>query len=61
MLKTVSGRMHEMIDAGRTRDEVIAAKPTADLDETWGTGFLQPDQWVGIVYDGLVPEEEGDE
>ena len=32
--------------------EVIAAKPTADLDADWGGGFLQPDVWVGVVYDG---------
>ena len=37
-----------------SRDEIIAEKPTADLDETWGGGFMQPDMWVGIVYDGMM-------
>ncbi len=53
MLDTVRARIREMIQAGKTRDEVVAAKPTADLDAAWGKGFLQPDVWVGIVYDAM--------
>ena len=32
---------------------VVAAKPTADLDETYGGGFMQPDVWVGLVYQSM--------
>jgi glyoxylase-like metal-dependent hydrolase (beta-lactamase superfamily II) len=39
------------------RDEIIAAKPTADLDAQWGNGFMKPDVWVGIVYDGMKREQ----
>jgi glyoxylase-like metal-dependent hydrolase (beta-lactamase superfamily II) len=39
---------------GRSRDEVIAAKPTRDLDAKWGGGFMKPDVWVGIVYDAMT-------
>ncbi len=53
MLATVRTRIRELIEAGKTRDEVVAAHPTADLDATWGKGFLQPDAWVGIVYDAM--------
>ncbi len=53
MLRTVAGRLRPLIDAGRTRQQIIAARPTEDLDETWGGGFMKPDQWVGIVYDGM--------
>ncbi len=53
MLATVRTRIRELIEAGKTRDEVVAAHPTADLDATWGKGFLQPDVWVGIVYDAM--------
>lgn len=53
MLVTIHGRMQELIAAGNTRDEIIAAKPTADFDEEWGGGFMQPDNWVGILYDSL--------
>lgn len=62
MLAKVSERMHKLIDEGKSKDEIIAAKPTADLDEQWGGGFLNADRWVGIVYDGIVavPQEAQD-
>jgi len=53
MLKTADGKIGALVKAGKSRDEVIAAKPTASLDGEWGGGFLQPDVWVGIVYDGM--------
>ena len=37
-----------------TREEVIAAKPSAEFDADWGGGFMKPDVWIGIVYDGMV-------
>jgi cyclase len=42
-----------LVKAGKTLDEVKAAKPTATLDEKWGNGFLKPDVWVSIVYADL--------
>jgi glyoxylase-like metal-dependent hydrolase (beta-lactamase superfamily II) len=53
MLTTVRDRVAPMLQAGKSRDEVIAAKPTADLDADWGGGFMKPDVWVGLVYDGF--------
>ena len=46
-----------LVEQGKSRDEVIAAKPTAKLDAVWGKGFMTPDKFVGIVYDGMVKEE----
>ncbi len=57
MLATVHARMKALIADGKSRDEAIAARPTADLDATWGRGFLQPDVWVGIVYDAVAAEQ----
>ncbi len=54
MLKTARDRIQKLVNEGKTRDEIIAAKPTKDLDEKWGKGFMQPDRWVGIVYDGMT-------
>jgi glyoxylase-like metal-dependent hydrolase (beta-lactamase superfamily II) len=56
MLVTARDRIHKLMAAGKSRDEVVAAKPTADLDEEWGDGFLKPDVWVGIVYDGMTKD-----
>jgi glyoxylase-like metal-dependent hydrolase (beta-lactamase superfamily II) len=57
MLTTVRDRVRALIDAGKSRDEVIAERPTADFDAVWGPeggGFMDPDQWVGLVYDGMT-------
>ncbi len=58
MLVTARDLIKEQVDAGKTRDEVIAAKPTASLDAAWGGGFLPPDMWVGIVYDGMTASDQ---
>ena len=31
----------------------MAAKPLADLDRAWGTGFMKPDAFLQIVYRDL--------
>ncbi|WP_261844894.1 MBL fold metallo-hydrolase [Aliamphritea ceti] len=53
MLKVVEGRISKMISEGKTRLQIVEAKPTADLDAKWGGGFMKPDKWVSIVFDGL--------
>lgn len=53
MLIDVEAAMKPLIEAGKTREEVIAAKPTEKFDAVWGKGFLTPDAFVGIVYDGM--------
>ncbi|MBU0617711.1 MAG: MBL fold metallo-hydrolase [Planctomycetes bacterium] len=53
MLATVRDRVRALVEQGKSRDEVIASKPTRDLDAKWGGGGFGPDMWVGIVYDGM--------
>ena len=53
MLATVRDRVAKLKAEGKTAEEIVAAKPTADLDETWGGGFMQPDVWVGLVYESM--------
>jgi glyoxylase-like metal-dependent hydrolase (beta-lactamase superfamily II) len=42
-----------LVKAGKSLDEVKAAKPTAALDEKWGKGFIKPESWVQILYADL--------
>ena len=56
MLATVSERVHAKLDAGMTKDDIVASKPTADLDAEWGDGFLPADMWVGLVVDGILTQ-----
>ena len=54
MLAAVRDRMKPLVDAGRSLEQVVAAKPTAAQDARWGGGFIKPDQFVGLVYSDLV-------
>jgi cyclase len=54
MLATARDRVRGLVQQGKSRAEVIASKPTRDLDEKWGHGGFEPDQWVAIMYDGMV-------
>lgn len=53
VLVQIRDRVRALINQGRTREQVIAAKPTAEWDATWGTGFMQPAVFLGIVYDSM--------
>jgi cyclase len=53
MLVTVRDRVLTLKKSGKALAEVIAAKPTADLDGTWGKGFMAANDFVGIVYNTL--------
>jgi glyoxylase-like metal-dependent hydrolase (beta-lactamase superfamily II) len=52
-LKTLRDRIAKLKGEGKSRDEVIAAKPTADHDAKWGAGFMKADTFTGFVYDSL--------
>jgi cyclase len=54
MLVGVRAAVMRHVSAGWTLERVVAAKPTAPFDATWGKGFLQPDKFVEIVYTDLV-------
>jgi glyoxylase-like metal-dependent hydrolase (beta-lactamase superfamily II) len=53
MLETLRDRIAKLKAEGKSRDEVIAAKPTADNDAKWGAGFMKADTFTGFVYDSL--------
>jgi cyclase len=53
MLVTVRDRVQNLKRSGRTPQQVAAARPTADLDDVWGKGFMTPADFVGIVYSTL--------
>ncbi|MCK5575469.1 MAG: MBL fold metallo-hydrolase [Sphingomonadales bacterium] len=43
-------RVSNLKDAGKTKDEAIAAKPMADFAKEWNWGFINEDRFVGLVY-----------
>jgi glyoxylase-like metal-dependent hydrolase (beta-lactamase superfamily II) len=53
MLVKVRGNIKTLLDAGKSADEVVAAKPTAEFDSVWGVGFMMPETFVRFAYDSL--------
>ena len=53
MLVTVRDRVTKLVKEGRTLEQVLAAKPLADLDDTWGKGFMKPDMFLRVVFADL--------
>jgi cyclase len=53
MLRTARERVKKLVDAGKTADEVVAAKPLVEFDGTWGKGFIPPDQFLRLVHASL--------
>jgi glyoxylase-like metal-dependent hydrolase (beta-lactamase superfamily II) len=49
MLSTVRDKVGTLKKSGASEKEVIAKKPTADLDPAWAHGG-SPDMFIGIVY-----------
>ena len=53
MLATIRDRVAALIKQGKSKEEVIAAKPSADWDATLGRGNIKPEMLVGFAYDSM--------
>ena len=53
MLAGVRDKVSALKKQGKSRDEVVAAKPTAQYDAVYGHFVIGPDFFTRIVYDGL--------
>ncbi len=53
MMVEVRSRISEHVTAGKSLEQVLAAKPTQDLDAQWGTGFIKGNQITEFVYRSL--------
>ena len=56
MLSTVRDRVLPLVRSGKTADEVIAAKPLADLEASWGQSFVKTDNFLRAVHMSLSRE-----
>jgi len=50
MIATIRDRIKKLAAAGKTLEQVQAAKPTAEFDATWGGAFIKPTVLVETVY-----------
>lgn len=53
MLVTVRESVSKLKKAGRSRQEIVDAKPTAAFDEKWGGFVLDGAAFTGLVYAGV--------
>ena len=56
MLADATDRVRQLMSQGKSLEEIIAARPNAELDESLGNGFIKPDQFVRFIYGSLADE-----
>lgn len=53
MLAGFRDRIAALKSEGQSLEQVIAARPTAEFDESLGGAFISPERLVGFIYDSL--------
>lgn len=53
MLVAIRENVAALKKQGRSRDETVAAKPTADFDAKFGASVIDPDFFTRLVYEGV--------
>lgn len=56
MLTVIRDKMLPLVKAGKSLEEVQAAKPTAEFDERWGKIWLTGDDFVRLLYMGMTDQ-----
>lgn len=59
MLEQVRQRVQKLVKQGKTLEQAILAKPTADLDAKVSPNFIQPDGIVEAAYKSLTAKKPG--
>jgi glyoxylase-like metal-dependent hydrolase (beta-lactamase superfamily II) len=54
MLMTARDRMAKLVKEGKSEDDVVAAKPFADLDAKWAPTELASKNFIRVVYHSLA-------
>jgi cyclase len=53
MVVKVRSNVKALMDQGKSEDDVVAAKPTAEFDAEWGKGFMNGDNFARFAYQSL--------
>ena len=53
VILTVRDRIQQAIDEGKTIEEIKAAKLSAEYDEAYGSGFINPERFADIIFTDL--------
>jgi glyoxylase-like metal-dependent hydrolase (beta-lactamase superfamily II) len=58
MLVTARDRMAKLVKEGKSEDEVVAAKPFADLDAKWAPNELASKEFIRVAYHSLADKSD---
>ena len=58
MLVTARDRMAALVKQGKSEDDVVAAKPFADLDKKWAPTELASKNFIRVVYHSLADKTD---
>jgi cyclase len=58
MLVTARDRMAKLVKDGKSEDDVVAAKPFADLDAKWAPTDLASKNFIRVVYHSLADKQD---
>lgn len=56
MLTEVHRRVSKLVREGKSADDIVAARPTAEWDDAWGRGFMSPERFLRIVVESVQDE-----
>jgi glyoxylase-like metal-dependent hydrolase (beta-lactamase superfamily II) len=59
MLITARDRMAKLVKDGKSEDDVVAAKPFADLDAKWAPNELASKNFIRVVYHSMADKNDG--
>ena len=54
MLNDIRHSMAKYIEEGKSLEQIQKLKPTARYDAKWGNGFLPPEKFVQMLFDGMT-------
>jgi len=60
MLVVTSGRIRDLVAAGKTVEEVVAAAPNADYDAKWAWTFITAERYSRMLYELIEKELKPD-
>lgn len=53
MLQESYTRLLKLKNQGKNLEEVLKAKPLADIEKVWGKGFFTADKWITTIFEGI--------
>jgi len=54
MLQQAHAAIAPMVRRGMSLEQIKAAEPLAPLVDAWGGGFINAEQFLGLVYKGMA-------